>query len=46
MNRSWMKADRLGMLYEKGVLEFLEFNEKMIPTVMVSFIFLVLFAGI
>ncbi|CAK8574884.1 unnamed protein product [Lathyrus sativus] len=28
MDRSWLKADRLGPVYEKGVLEFLESAEK------------------
>ena len=31
MDRSWMKVDRLGPLYEKGVLEFLEFAKKKVP---------------
>lgn len=31
MDRNWMKADRLGQLYEKGVPEFLEFTEKNVP---------------
>ncbi|XP_058733673.1 uncharacterized protein LOC131605318 [Vicia villosa] len=28
MDRSWMKADRLGPVYEKGVLEFLEYTDE------------------
>lgn len=31
MNYSWMKADRLGQVYEKGFLEFLEYTEQNIP---------------
>lgn len=46
MDRSWMKADRLGPVYEKGVLEFLEFAKKMFLKIMVSFIVLVLFVRI
>lgn len=38
-----MKANRLGPVYEKGVLEF---AKKMFPTIIVSFIVLVLFVGI
>ncbi|CAK8535231.1 unnamed protein product [Lathyrus sativus] len=28
MDRSWMKVDRLGPVYENGVLEFLEYADK------------------
>ena len=28
MDRSWMKDNRLGLVYEKGVLEFLEYADK------------------
>ncbi|XP_058726569.1 uncharacterized protein LOC131597928 [Vicia villosa] len=31
MGLSWMKADRLGPVYEKGVLEFLEYADKHLP---------------
>lgn len=31
MDRSWMKVDRLGMVYEKRVLEFLEYAEQNLP---------------
>ncbi|CAL5189487.1 unnamed protein product [Lathyrus oleraceus] len=31
MDRSWMKADRLDPVYEKRVIEFLEFDEKNVP---------------
>ena len=40
-----MKVDILGSVYEKGVLEFLEFSEKMFPTIMVYFIVPVVFVG-
>ena len=31
MDRSWIKADRLGPVYEKGVLEFLEYADQNVP---------------
>lgn len=31
MDRSWMKDDRLGLVYKKGILEFLEFAEQNLP---------------
>ena len=31
MDRSWMKANRLGPIYENGVHEFLEYHDKHIP---------------
>lgn len=31
MNHSWMKADRLGSVYEKRVLEFLEYAKQNFP---------------
>ncbi|CAK8563127.1 unnamed protein product [Lathyrus sativus] len=31
MNRSWMKVDRLGLIYVNGVLEFLEYVDKHLP---------------
>lgn len=31
MDRSWMKTDRLGLMYEKEVLEFVEFAEQKLP---------------
>lgn len=41
-----MKAHRLGSVYEKRVIEFIKFAEKIFPEIMVSFIILVLIAGI
>lgn len=41
-----MKVDRLGPMYEKGVLEFLEFAKNIFLTIMESFIVFVLYAGI
>ena len=40
-----MKAYRLGPMYEKGVLEYLEFFKKIFPTIMVFFIVLMLLTG-
>lgn len=31
MDRNWMKVDRLGAVYEKGVLEFLKYAEHNLP---------------
>ncbi|CAK8573507.1 unnamed protein product [Lathyrus sativus] len=31
MDSSWMKADRLGLVYEKGFLEFLEYADQNLP---------------
>ncbi|CAK8564932.1 unnamed protein product [Lathyrus sativus] len=31
MDRTWMKADRLGPIYEKGVLEFLKYADQNLP---------------
>lgn len=40
-----MKADRLGLMYKNGVLEFLEFVENSCPDNNDIFIVLVLFMG-
>lgn len=45
MDHSWMKVERLNLVYKKGVLEFLEFTDKIFLTIIESFIVIVLYVG-